>query len=951
MALPGNGTIGSPKGDVEMKDSLLSASSGEMITAVGTCDSIWVIAHRKNSYTFVKTLVTSAGIVSVATQNVNTATTWNTGFQGALGRGSLAFNLQGTKLAMTGEWPIGTFVFDFSKTTGNISNAVEVKNPNGSTYNGYGTEWSPDGLKLYVSTIGTGDPDTKGIFQYNTSNSTSTWVVSSSADGYAEIVKGKDDKLYIGRPDGVSAYLAIINNPNAATGGAAGFVKNGINVGNHVSFAMPQAFDCSMIPVSCQNINLSNPSAICSGASLNLSTLVQAGTPAGTWTIQSGTGGTIAGSTFSSTGGGTFALRYTATNPASACSPFADVNLTVNATPNTSLILAKDQACAGDATFALSGGAPSGGTYSGTGVNTGNFDPSTAGTFTITYSVTQNGCSASATDNITVNAVPNTSLTLAKDQACAGDAAFVLSGGAPSGGTYSGTGVNAGNFNPSTGGTITITYSVTQNGCSASATDNITVNAVPNTSLTLAKDQACAGDAAFALSGGTPSGGTYSGTGVSAGNFNPSTAGTFTITYAVTQNGCSASATDNIIIDALPQVTLNLSTNKACSDTNTITLEGGLPLGGTYTGTGVNNGVMDIANLNVGNYTITYTLTQNGCTANASDVFTIHATPTVSLGDTNVCPGGNITLIPFPNNFIAYQWSTNESTSSISYNTPNSTVWVKVTDANGCKDTAFAFVKMGDTLHVDFGADKEICANESISLNANEYGPFIGTTTYTWNHNLSGSIVNVNEAGEYIVEVMDGRGCIGNDTVNVNVHDLPKVDLGNDTTLCFSGKEVLAKEVANIYSTILWSNGKTTRNVVITQATTLSVTVSNSYGCYASSSINVEEKCEPTIICFPNVITPNNDGANDEFIAMQCDKQGEINDGNYRNFVDNIKSSQFEVFDRWGLKMFQSLNLFPRWDGTYNGEPVAAGVYYFTYRYTDSSQKSYEHVGWIEVIK
>ena len=56
--------------------------------------------------------------------------------------------------------------------------------------------------------------------------------------------------------------------------------------------------------------------------------------------------------------------------------------------------------------FALSGGSPLGGTYSGPGVSSGNFDPNAAGigTHTITYTYTDsNGCQGTATQSIIVS--------------------------------------------------------------------------------------------------------------------------------------------------------------------------------------------------------------------------------------------------------------------------------------------------------------------------------------------------------------------------------------------------------------------------------------------------------------------------------------------------------------------------------------------------------------------
>ena len=65
-------------------------------------------------------------------------------------------------------------------------------------------------------------------------------------------------------------------------------------------------------------------------------------------------------------------------------------------------------------------------------------------------------------------------------------------------------------------------------------------------------DTICSVMPAFALTGGSPAGGTYSGTGVSAGNFDPAVSGpgTFVITYSYTDgNGCTNSTSQNIFVD------------------------------------------------------------------------------------------------------------------------------------------------------------------------------------------------------------------------------------------------------------------------------------------------------------------------------------------------------------------------------------------------------------------
>ena len=130
----------------------------------------------------------------------------------------------------------------------------------------------------------------------------------------------------------------------------------------------------------------------------------------------------------------------------------------------------------------------------------------------------------------------------------------------PSGGTFSGPGVSlvSGSyyFTPSAAGGAglkTISYTSADGSCTGSIM--IRVNAVPT--ITPGSYGPYCIDAAAATLGGTPSGGTWSGTGVSSVDgvfkFTPSTAGagTFTLTYSYTDgNSCSKSATSSVTVNA-----------------------------------------------------------------------------------------------------------------------------------------------------------------------------------------------------------------------------------------------------------------------------------------------------------------------------------------------------------------------------------------------------------------
>lgn len=261
---------------------------------------------------------------------------------------------------------------------------------------------------------------------------------------------------------------------------------------------------------------------------------------------------------WSSTGSEWVQVSYTNVQNCTGNSP--TYNVTINPLPVVDFP-PLPTVCFDAAPVALNTASPAGGNYSGPGVTGNIFNPATAGTgtHTITYTYTDvNGCTNTANSNITVNPSPVVTMQ-PLPQVCINALPFPLTGGSPSGGTYSGPGVNAGVFDPSqTGaGLHTITYTYTNSdGCTGTTSTNIQVNPLPMVTLNDYPD-VCITTPPFTLSGGSPAGGSYTGNGVSAGSFNPATAGSgsHNITYSYTDiTGCSNSAVKGILVSPLPDV-------------------------------------------------------------------------------------------------------------------------------------------------------------------------------------------------------------------------------------------------------------------------------------------------------------------------------------------------------------------------------------------------------------
>lgn len=102
----------------------------------------------------------------------------------------------------------------------------------------------------------------------------------------------------------------------------------------------------------------------------------------------------------------TNAVTVVATNTVTGC-PSAPVTLNVFVVNIVPTITPIGPFCQGAACVTLTG-TPAGGTWSGTGVVGNQFCPTTSGvgTFNVTYTVTQNGCTFTTTTTVTVNPLP-----------------------------------------------------------------------------------------------------------------------------------------------------------------------------------------------------------------------------------------------------------------------------------------------------------------------------------------------------------------------------------------------------------------------------------------------------------------------------------------------------------------------------------------------------------------
>jgi hypothetical protein len=387
--------------------------------------------------------------------------------------------------------------------------------------------------------------------------------------------------------------------------------------------------------------------------------------------------------------------------------------VTVNSSPNV-IFTSPPPICNDTNPLALTFGLPTGGSYSGNFVSGAMFSTSNAGigSHQVSYTFTNaNNCSATANGFIHISPGPSVSISKPND-VCDGDSIVSLQVGSPAGGVYSGISVNAANatFNPIIGvGTYSIIYTFTDTaGCAASDSSQITVHPKPQVSH-LPINDACDNGNLISLSGGNPIGGNYSGTFISNNQFNTASSGSglFGFIYSYTDaNSCSNFDSVSIRVNALPNVSLG-TLDSVCDNHSISTLSGGMPLGGVYSGIGVQNNNFDPKVNGAGSVIITYTYTDNNnCTNSATNSKMVVQSPNPQLylgsTDTNICMTQIVELNAGPG--AAYSWSSGETSQTIILNQfIHSIIQYNVTVTNnfGCQGHGFIRVTRAECVGIE----------------------------------------------------------------------------------------------------------------------------------------------------------------------------------------------------------------------------------------------------------
>ena len=360
--------------------------------------------------------------------------------------------------------------------------------------------------------------------------------------------------------------------------------------------------------------------------------------------------------------------------------------------------------------FGVTAGAlPPGLSLSASGTVSGT--PTATGTFNFTVTVNDaSGCSGSAAYSVTVLCRSNIATLSDFPVLCTNSGLYTLYEGFPAGGTYSGTGVSGGQFDPAAGSQV-ITYDYTDPyGCSYSVSKTLTVNAASAIITQPAASTVCAGEnVSFSAAAGNATGyqwqvnqgsgfinitngGIYSGATTATLNITGVTSALNGYSYRMTTTGLCTPAVSNsavLTVNAATAVTTQPISSTVCAGANVSFSAAAGNATGYQWQVNQGSGFTDISNggiysgattatLNITGATsalngYSYRMTATGlCTPAVSNsaVLTVNAAPAITGHPTvrTVCAGANTTFSATALNATGYQWQVNQGSGFVNIN-------------------------------------------------------------------------------------------------------------------------------------------------------------------------------------------------------------------------------------------------------------------------------------------
>lgn len=253
-------------------------------------------------------------------------------------------------------------------------------------------------------------------------------------------------------------------------------------------------------------------------------------------------------------------------------------------------------------------------------------------------------------------------------------------------------------------------------------------------------------------------------------------------------------------------------------------------------------------------------------------------------------------------------------------------------------------VREHDSLIVILPADTHLCPEDEALLTAMVSGG-AGNFKYAWNNGENAESISITQTIDktYTITVTDECGTTAYAQTQVTISE-PTAAFEH---VFFDANNVAFENYSENAAYYFWEFGDGDTSTAedplkkynVSKTYNVLLTVQDSFGC--SNSI-YKEVVPPLNVFIPTAFTPNGDDLNEYF---------EVYGEGFRSGINNSKKFRMVIYDRWGMKVFETTNPSFKWDGTFNGKKLAAGTYMYMVTVEGAEQQKIEMDGVVTIIR
>ena len=300
------------------------------------------------------------------------------------------------------------------------------------------------------------------------------------------------------------------------------------------------------------------------------------------------------------------------------------------------------------------------------------------------------------------------------------------------------------------------------------------------------------------------------------------------------------------------------------------------------------------------------------------------ANPKIEItGDSLLCKGQTTILQSGLSKM--YKWSTGGNTQQIEIQ-DTGLYSLTITDDNNCENHGIIYVRNAPKLNYQVIHNEPICAGQNNgTIQIKNQLPIPGIVRYELNQEVNATgWYNGLSAGPYYLKLTDENGCEYYDTIKLSDPPIWSISLPTQIQLERGESRQIKIKLDSIFiQEIQFEPEQGIRKLndsvfIITgnQSISYLIKVLDERGCEKEYALQIEV-IDNTSVYVPNSFSPNGDG---------------INDWYYPKSKEEKQLSRFEIFDRWGNRMYSKQNIktnqeIEGWNGSVNNQKATIGVY------------------------